>query len=538
MVETKGASSGAEPRRTFRLSVPAIVGGGLWALSAKLTSQVAQLSAFIVAARILTPAEFGFFAFSSAVAIFLVVLAEGGWAEFVMKSADGEGRLDQVTTISLASGLLFTALGLGAAGILYGVFDQVWEASLLALFCCWILPSAMTTVYDGVLVHRGQLHSQAIIRITAEAAGLALAVLGLFIGWNVFALVAGRLAMQLVILCGSIFAVGWVRPVGPTRLVVREVLRFSKHVITNRLIVFFRSYSGTFAVGGFLGLAEVGYYRAAERIVAAFYELVGEPARTLAWIVFRRARDREDTEAGREDAVRRAGNMLLPVLLAVAAPVFLGLALVSGSFVDLLLGEVWGPAAVVVSILSIRQLLLITGSMTEPLLAIKGNIRRLAPVGLANSLVSVGLIVVLAPFGLLAVACGQVLAAVVAFTTLVWLQGRYGGLDWYGVVRGSGFVALAVAGMLCAVFALGRVVDLSTLPPLAALALQATAGAAGYLLVLLLLRKFATGMFPALAAEHTSASQAAVGDQNANAGPLRAEASVQSMTRRGLFRLG
>ncbi|MCT7375578.1 oligosaccharide flippase family protein [Chelativorans salis] len=525
MAETNAVSSGAEPKRAFRLSIPAIVGGGLWALSAKLVSQIAQLSAFVIAARILTPTEFGFFAFSSAVAVFLVVLAEGGWAEFVMKSADGEGHLDQVTTISLASGLLFTVSGLSAAGILYGVFDKVWEASLLALFCCWILPSAMTTVYDGVLVHRGQLHRQAIIRIAAEAAGLALTVFGLLMGWNVFALVAGRLAMQLVILCGSILAVGWVRPAGPTRSVIREVLQFSKHVIANRLIVFSRSYSGTLAVGGFLGLAEAGYYRAAERIVAAFYELVGEPARTLAWIVFRRARDRENTEAGKEDAVRRAANMLFPTLLAVAAPVFLGLALVSDGFISLVLGEIWAPAAVVVSILSIKQLLLITGSMTEPLLSIKGNIRKLAPVGLANATVSVGLVVILAPFGLLPVAAGQVLAAVVAFGTMVWLQGRYGGLDWLGVVRGSGFVALAVAGMLVAVFALGQALDLSTLPALATLGLQAAAGAAGYLLVLLLLKKFAIGMFPALTAEHPPSTSQAVGDQDATPGPLRAEAS-------------
>ncbi|RDL48006.1 Teichuronic acid biosynthesis protein TuaB [Ensifer sp. M14] len=498
VVETDGMSSGVETKRRFRLSTPTIVGGGLWALSAKLVSQVAQLSAFIAAARILTPQEFGFFAFSSAVATFLVVFAEGGWAEFVMKSADGEGHLDQVTTISLVSGLLFTALGLGAAGILYEAFDKILEASLLALFSCLILPCAMTTVYDGALVHRGQLQSQAIIRITAEAAGLALIVFGLFMGWNVFALIAGRLAMQLVLLCGSIMAVGWVRPVGPTRMLTRELLGFSQHVVANRLIVFLRSYSGTLAVGGFLGLAEAGYYRAAERIVAALYELVGEPARMLAWIVLRRARDRENSEVGKDDAVRKAGNMLFPLLLAVATPVLLGLALVADDFVDLVLGEVWAPAATVVSILSIKQLLMVSGCMTEPLLSIQGNIRRMAPVGLANSLVIIGLVVALAPFGLLPLAYGQVLAGIVVLATLIWLQGRYGGLDWYGIARGSGFVPLAVAGMTCTMFALGLAIDLSTLQTWATLVLQAAAGATGYLLVLLLVRRFATGMFPVL----------------------------------------
>lgn len=495
---TDGVSPGVDAKRRLRLINPNIVGGGFSALSAKLVSQVAQLSAFVIATRVLTPTEFGFFAFTSAVAIFLVVLAEGGWAEFIMKSPAGEEHLDQVTTISLASGLLFTALGLGVAGILYEAFDQVMEASLLALFSCLALPSAMTTTYDGALVHRGRLHSQAIIRITAESAGLALIVFGLFKGWNVFALVAGRLAMQLVLLCGSILAVGWIRPVAPTRIVRREVLLFSQHIVANRLIVFLRSYSGTLAVGSFLGLAEAGYYRAAERIVAALYELVGEPMRMLAWIVFRRARDREDSEAGKDDAMRKAGNTLFPLLLAVAAPVFVGLGLVADGFVYLVLGEAWAPAAMVVSVLAVKQLLMASGCMTEPLLSIKGNICKMAPVGLANSLVLIGLIVVLAPFGLLPLAYGQVLAAAVVLATLIWLQGRYGGLDWYGIARGSGFVPLAVAGMIGAIYALGQAIDLSTLAPWVALALRAAAGGTGYLLVLLLLRRLATGLFPVL----------------------------------------
>lgn len=463
-----------------------LLGGGLWALGAKIVSQGAQLTAFVMAAHFLTPVEFGFFAFTSALAVLLVVLAEGGWAEYIMKSEEDADRMAQVAGVSLASGIAFSLLGLAVAGILYRFYDLRWEAWLLGLFCLWVLPSAMTTVYDGALVHRGQLDRQAAIRIAAETGGLALIVFGLYAGWNIFALVAGRLLMQLIVLCGSVGAVGWVRPAAPTRPVLGEILHFSRHILFNRLIVFLRSYSGTLVVGGFLGLTEAGYYRAAERIVAAFSELVGEPARMLAWIVFRRARDGSGPARPGGDAVTRAGNVFFPVLFAVAAPTYFGLALVADNLVAIALGDAWAPAALLVSVLAAKQLLLIPGYVSEPLLSIRGAVRRLPPVSLFNALVALALIVALAPFGVFMVALGQCLAAVVAFATSVWVQARYGGLDWRRIARNSAVVMVAIGAMLAGVHALGAVAGGAQLGPLVTFLLQVATGAAIYSAVLFL----------------------------------------------------
>src|SRR5690606_29729061 len=114
--------------RSFAFRIPPLVGRGLWTVWAKLVSQGAQLATFIIAAHVLTPAQFGFFAFSSAIATLLVMLAEGGWAEFVMKSTEKDKVLEQVKSISLASGLLVTTLGLGIALVLYDGFGKRWEA--------------------------------------------------------------------------------------------------------------------------------------------------------------------------------------------------------------------------------------------------------------------------------------------------------------------------------------------------------------------------------------------------------------------------
>ncbi|SEB86429.1 oligosaccharide flippase family protein [Nitratireductor aquibiodomus] len=465
------------------LSVSTILGGGVWVMVARLFSQVAQLVAFVAAARVLSPAEFGFFAFVSAIAFLFVVVSEGGWAEYIMRADHGEEHLPQLASIALVSGCCFTLMGFLVSLLIGGLWFSAWQTWLFLLFSLWFIPAALNTVYDGTLVHRNRLNRQAVIRIVAEAAGLAVTLFGLWAGWNIVALVLGRLVTNFLAVAGGVLVLGWIVPAWPDRSVLGEVLHFARYIVSVRIIVFGRSYSGTLAVGGLLGLADAGYYRAAERIVAAFSELVGEPARMLAWVIFRRAggQSADDQTA---DPISRAGNLFLPALFAVAAPVYVGLILVAPNLVDIALGATWAPVALVVKILAVRQLLSFQGYVTEPLLSVRGEVRRLWPLSLMISIASIGMMVVLAPFGLVYAAIGQCVAAGFAGVLAIWFQSRYGKLDWPRITANSGLIALAAAVMFVGVSSLAHWPAETHMPPYSQMAMQVLVGATIYLAVL------------------------------------------------------
>jgi len=483
-------NAGRSGLRSWLLArMPSIIGDGASTLVSKIVSQVVQLLIFLVAARMLESAEFGLYAFSSAIVVMLVVIAEGGWGEFVMKAECTERELDQVGTISIIAGLMVTLLGSLCAMTAWVFFNRPHEALLLALFSCWFLPSSLYAVYDGLLVARGLLRKQAAIRIASEIAGLCVTMLGLWLGWNVFSLVAGRLVSQLVCLGGSVVVLSWYPRPYLTWPFAREILEFSSHILSNRLILFLRSYSGTLAIGSFLGLAEAGYYRVAERIVAAFSELIGEPARMLAWTLFRRSAIVTGPD-GR--AVRDAGpsaTVFMMVLMTISTPIYLGLSLISSNLIDIVLGDKWAPAAVLVVILSMKQVLLMPGYVTEALLSLSGNIKRMPPTLFLNAVVSVSLILLLAPFGVVAAAWGQCLAAMVSFVTSMHLQERYGSLRWRRVLRKSGYVAIAVALMAAAVYGLGYFAGSLSLQRVLTVMLQVVSGGAIYVCTLFVLEK-------------------------------------------------
>lgn len=477
-----------------------VVGDGTWTLSAKVVSQVAQIAAFILAARTLTSHEFGFYAYSSAFALLFVAIAEGGWGEFVLNTADYRQRLPEIATISIASGGLVTMVGLAATAIIDWHFQQPEEAAIIALFSCWILPSALSTVYDAVIVAEGRLRDLALIRMLGEAAGFAVVILGIMSGWGVVSFVAGRLAYQLLVLGASMLAVRWLPTIRWNWVFVREVLGFSRHIVANRFIILFRSYSATILVGSFLGLAEAGYYRAAERIVAAVSELVGEPARILAWFNLRKAAASSDDPATARPEIGRTATNLMTVLVTVSLPIYVGLALIADPLVRVVLGDSWAPTAVILSLLALKQVLLIPGYVTEPLLTLSGNIRKMPPAVLINSLVVVGLLLVLAPFGVLAAALGQCAASVVSFLVSVRLQSRYGSLRWDRVLRDCSFSLFALFAMVVAVVTFSSLAGMLSVAGAPSIALQVAVGTLIYFATLAAGHRLGFATFPVLGA--------------------------------------
>lgn len=469
-------------RRRIPASFSSLLGHGSWTLFCKIYSQLIQLSIFIIAARILAPSEFGFFAFASAIAVILVVLSEGGWREFILKSRDCADKLNDVATMSMIAATLFTLIALSIAAVLALYFEQVWEAQLVAFFSLWILPAALSAIYEGVLISKSKVKVHSLLRIIGETIGFVVAVSGLLIGWNVAAMVAGRLAMQLTYLLGAMITTRWIPTFSFERIFVKELFDFSRHILLNRIMLQVRSYAGTLVIGTVLGLTEAGLFRAAERIVAAISELIGDAARMLAWIVLRRADG--ETLKGQSNLliIGRVGTSFLIVLTAIATPIFLGLALVSDDVVSVLLGEKWAPAGTIIALLCIKQIFLMPSFITEALLSITGNLKKMPPVVLFNVCVSIGMILVFAPFGVLAVAGGQIIAAIIAFGTTLHLQGRHGGVAWAQIFRDSIVILLAAALMSIAAYVVGLVC--AAWSPAATIASQTTIGGIVYLLIL------------------------------------------------------
>ena len=413
---------------TQRKSVDAVRGGAVTALE-RVISQACQLAVFVVAARVLGPAEFGLFALVSACAILLMRAAEGGWAAYIM-AWSGDGSVPgQVLFVALLSALGAGALGLGIGAALPALGLAWSTAELVMLFALWLALAVMSSAQKGVLIWQKRLTAAALVEIAAELVGLAVALGALFAGAGVFALVFGRLAFQSVHLAAMVALTRVYPRAGIAGQPLRDLLAMSAQLFTVRMIYHLRLYAATFVVGAFLGPAAVGFYRAGERLVSALGEVVSVPAHTLGWGLFREARD---AGGGGTARFQQTAGVFFPTMIALTAPVFLWVAIMAEDIVLGLLGEDWLPALPVIAILAAARLLLMPGAVTEPILTVAGEIRRLPRISVLYLVATLALVLVAAPFGLVPLAVSQLAMAGLIAATTMWLLRRYAAIDWRG----------------------------------------------------------------------------------------------------------
>jgi O-antigen/teichoic acid export membrane protein len=459
--------SGTEELRPAQRA--SVMKAGVLTTLSRVFSQAAQLAIFLLAARIMGPAQFGVFALVSAIAIIALRFSEAGWAEFVMNWQGAAEVPGQVLLIAILSGLAVAGLGAATSLAVPALTGNEDAARLGLLFSLWILLTTVAAVQNGLMVHQDKLSASALVMILGEAAGFAVSLWSLRQGHGIFALAYGRLAQQTVQVTVAA-GVTRVRPrLGMERATLLQLMQFSGHILSSRMISCLRVYAATFVIGGFLGPASVGYFRLAQRLVGAFAEVLGETGRMLAWTVFRNARR---LNGGTIRGFQEEARIFFPALLVLAVPVFLWIAVEADALVLGLLGPDWLPAVPVVVLLALSQCLFLPTYATEPLLSMAGQVRQMPRVSLTNALVAIALALVTAPFGMIAVAVGQGLAALVALATSIWLQQRHAGLCWRTILQASlpAVPPLSVATLLLVILKADPL--LAQAPPLPRIALS------------------------------------------------------------------
>jgi O-antigen/teichoic acid export membrane protein len=457
---------------------------GRWTLVSRVFAQASQLIVFLFAVRFLSPAEFGLFALVQATSVILFIAASAGWREVIVSSAQDPHDIGQVATYALASGALLCIVGVVIAGGIEVFFPGGRASPLMALFAICVLAAPVSNAFAGMLVRTGRVFDFAASSIAAEVVGFVVTLSTLFAGQGVFALVFGKIAYQVSATALMWFQTRWFGPFvwrGPrTRLLVST----SVHILMNRSILFLQNHGATFVVGAFLGPASVGFYRAAERVVASVAELVMEPVRMIAWVYIRRAAERAGDGPGRQAYLAAEATRILPIMMMAVSPVLIGLCLVSHEVVTLVLGPEWAPAAPVAAILAISGISYVPGTVTEPLLSHIGQVKQMPRILLLNSAVTLVFTCVTGSFGLIPLALSTLASGLFSFITTLWIMQKYGGLSWRAAARQTRPVIVPLAAMVTVVLLLQWVGASYGLSRILILGLQVPVGAAVYVALL------------------------------------------------------
>ncbi|WP_170416469.1 oligosaccharide flippase family protein [Ruegeria atlantica] len=417
-----------------------VLRGGVWTTVSRIFTQLTQFAIFMVAVRLMTPAEFGVFALAAAVVVILTQVSMAGWSEYIMQWHGSEARIRETLFVAILCSFMIATMGVVGGSAIGRIVSDPIAKPLLQVLSVGMFFTSIGAAYNGVLVRQDRLTVAALTTLLADIANLIVAIWALYQGFGVMALAWGRLS-GAVILSVSGLIISKTTPRMMQRETLADSVAFSWKIIMTRLVVNVRIYAATLIIGGFLGATSAGYYRAAQRIVAAFEEIVSEPTRILSWSLFRRSRDSYgDTSGFGELALR-----FYPVLYYGAVPLFVGVFLMADTLTTGILGPGWEPATPVLRILAVAALIRCSGTASAAILTLAGEVRKLPWIMTVYSSITIGAILSAASFGITAIALSEVVSSVIAFLINALIMKRYAGIQWRFILARSWAVLPALA---------------------------------------------------------------------------------------------
>jgi len=456
--------------------------GIAWTGAAKAVTQVLSWSATIFVARLLTPADYGVVAMATVVLGVIQLLSEFGVGTALVTRRDlSEQQVAQIGGFAVGVGILLMLIAFVLAKPIANFNNDARVAPVVAVLGVSFLISSFRTVPSSLLMRDLEFRKLAAIE-SIEAVFMTALTFGLaFGGLGYWALVLGQTISRAIGTMLAMFARRHrLAPPMPLAPIANE-LRFGGHVVASRVGWYVYNNADIGLVGRMLGTVALGSYSFAANLASIPVDRVYQLYSRVSGAVIARAQ----TDPA---SVRRYLLRITEAMSIASFPLAIGMGLVADSFAAVVLGNNWMGVVPVLRMLAIAaalrsldpilaQVLISTGhpqknartmiraAFAMPVLFLIGS--RWGPTGVASAWVLAYPFVVLVPQVLTALRVSD--ATVGSYVTALW-------------PAASGCVVMA--GIVLAVrWAAG-----DTLTP-ASLAIQVSAGAAGYTATLWLLHR-------------------------------------------------
>ena len=418
-----------------------------WVFVEQWSSKLISLALFALLARLLTPSDFGLVALATAFIAILQVLANSGFSKALIQKPSLDPR-DATTAFwtSLAiSAVAYAALVVAAAPIAQA-FSQPTLAPVLIVLGATIPLSALSRTPAALLARGFAFRTLSVRTIGAGVIGAAVALPLAFLGAGVWALVAQSIAETLVAVVLLWASTSWRPSLAFSLASLRSLWRTGVSLLGIELLDVVQSQIDKLLVGVLFSTADLGVYSLAQRLGLMIQELITTVVSRVSLTTFSHAQD----DLGR---VVRIFRQLTFATATLSFPVFALVAALATQIVPFAFGPGWDAAVPLIWIMAGGWAFASVAMFDRGALVGTGNPGTALWLAAVQNVVSVGLVVVFAPLGLLGIAFSR-FARVLTWPLRLFALHRAIGLPVWPYVWQVLKCALAVAPAVLAIAAL------------------------------------------------------------------------------------
>ncbi|APE27933.1 lipopolysaccharide biosynthesis protein [Aurantiacibacter gangjinensis] len=444
----------------------------MWRSGSQVAAQVVAWGSTLIVIRILDPADYGLFAMTQVVMVFLSFLGGFGFASSLIQDRElTEQKIRQAFGL-----LLLINGGLALAQVLLAPLAAAYYrtpdvTALLRVQALIYLATPFIALPEVLLTREMDFRRPAIANITATfvSAGVALfCALSDFGVWTlIFAPIAAFWTRAAALMIAARFAY-----LPSFRLKgARKMFDFGILLLAGHFFWVVLTQADIFIAGRALELAQVGFYAEAMFLTGIIAHKLVPALNEVAFPAYSQLQD--DLPALRFSFLKAVRLVMLAV-----CPIYFGLAVTSTEAVHLLLGEKWLPLAPIVTVLALAMPAVTLHTMFAPAVNALGHPRISMFASLCGAAVMPLAFLLAVPFGPIGLAWVWVAAFPLVPLTAFLLSRRLLGIGAADLLRAVAPALGASAAMALPVMALGEA--LGHWPGVLRLAAMVSAGAAIY----------------------------------------------------------
>jgi O-antigen/teichoic acid export membrane protein len=321
----------------------------IWRSGSQIVAQLVQWAATFLVIRILDPHDYGLFAMTGVILVFLSMLNGYGLASGLIQRAEiGQHEIRQLFGMLI---LLNVTLGLAQfllAPVAAAYYRQDIVADLLRVQALLYLTTPFIALPYALLSRTMDFRMQARVNIIASVASASTAFIGAMMGLGVWTLVFAPMVLFGVRAVGmTIAARSLVWPSFDFRG-AGDIARFGGVMAAGQLFWFLQSQADVFIAGRYFTPHVLGIYTTSLFLTQIFVSKFVPPLNEVAFSAY--ARMQHDV-----DAVARAFARSVRIIMVAALPFYFGLAATAEPVVLTMLGDKWHEAIPVVRLLALAM---------------------------------------------------------------------------------------------------------------------------------------------------------------------------------------
>ncbi len=360
-----------------------LTSGSLWITVSETIRNAASLTVAILAARVLSPEDFGLMAIIFVVTAILEASTKTGFEKaLVQKQSDPEPYLDVAFTWHLGRGVVLGAAMVALAPLLAHFYDEPILTPTVAACGLYLLFKGAKNTGEIFFTRDLDFKTVCLINVSRSALQLGVAIPAIFILQNVWALVIEFIAGALFAMVISYIAHPYRPKLEWDWPKAKELITFGKWIFGLSILVFLINKGDDLFISAYLGATALGFYYYA-------FEISNWPATKVTHVLSKVSFPTYSRLQDDPDELRQAFVNVMKTTLLITGPFSAAIFVVAPHLVFYVIGSDWSPIIPLVYLLvlagMVRSFQALAGALFQacgrPDMDFKMNVPRLLAIG-------------------------------------------------------------------------------------------------------------------------------------------------------------